>query len=301
MSKEKKTVLKSGDLWVEVNAFGGELSRILDRKTNQEILWNADPKIWNRHAPILFPFVGKCYEKSYLYQGKTYAMPTQHGFARDMEFTKLSETENEVWYELRDSEKTREQYPFAFRLQVGHRLEGRLLRVMWKVVNEGDEELLFMIGGHPAFMIPEGASLYDVSLRFNQKDALHYQAPDADGYENPALSGTLSLQDGRVDITEGFFHKALTYIFDKAEVTKAELLVKENPYITIDCEGFPYLAVWTVEETHPFVCLEPWYGRCATRGFVGELKEREGIVTLAAHETFKTEYTIEVHEVIEVN
>ena len=53
MSKEKLTVLKSGDLWVEINDFGGELSRIMDRKTGREILWNADPAVWNRHAPIL--------------------------------------------------------------------------------------------------------------------------------------------------------------------------------------------------------------------------------------------------------
>lgn len=299
MSKEKLTVLKSGDLWVEINDFGGELSRIMDRKTGREILWNADPAVWNRHAPILFPFVGKCYEKAYTYRGKTYSMPTQHGFARDMEFQKLTENDQEVWHELCATPETMEKYPFLFRLQVGHRVEGRKIHVMWKVVNEGEDEMLFSIGGHPAFLIPEGHSLYDFSLQFNKKDSLHYEAPGEDGYEDPTLAGTLPLQEGKVAVTPGFFHDTLTYMFDKGQVNKADLLVQDKPYITMLCDSFPYLAVWTVEETHPFICLEPWYGRCATKGFQGELKEKAGIISLEGHQTFETEYIIEVHEYTE--
>ncbi|MDO4324949.1 MAG: aldose 1-epimerase family protein [bacterium] len=299
MSKDKKTVLKSGDLWVEVNDLGAELSRILDRKTGKEILWSADPAVWNRHAPILFPFVGKCWEKAYTYKGKEYSMPTQHGFARDMEFTKTEENEREVWYELRDTQETFEKYPFHFRLLVGHRVENRTIHVMWKVINEGDETMFFMIGGHPAFLIPEGHSLYDFSLQFDKKDELHYEAPDEAGFEVPKAAGTLALDNGKTDIVPGFFKKALTYMFDEAQVGQVDLLVNGAPYITIQCEGFPYLAVWTMEGTHPFLCLEPWYGRTATKGFSGELQDRAGITAVEGHKTFEAEYTIEVHEYVQ--
>ncbi|MEI3281459.1 MAG: hypothetical protein V8R61_01410 [Enterocloster sp.] len=35
-----------------------------------------------------------------------------------------------------------------------------------------------------------------------------------------------------------------------------------------------------MEKTHPFVCLEPWYGVCDSKDFTGELKERQGIQKL---------------------
>lgn len=93
----EKTVLENGDLLVEINRFGAELARIYDKTHQREVLWEGKPEIWGRHAPILFPFVGKCYEDRYYYEGKAYPM-TSHGFARDMEFTLVSQTEEEVWY-----------------------------------------------------------------------------------------------------------------------------------------------------------------------------------------------------------
>ena len=290
---EEKTVLENEELLIEVKKSGAELTRIYDKKKKREVLWEGDPSIWGRHAPILFPFVGKCFENKYVHQGKTYAIG-QHGFARDMDFDLESVQDQEVWHTLTDSEETLAKYPFHFRLETGHRLEGRRLRVMWKVTNTGSEDLYFMIGAHPAFRVPEGKSVYDYTFDFHQKGALHYQAPDGDGYEEKALSGELPVGEGRVPLTKGFFQNVLTYIFDRGQIEKISLLLSGEPFVTIDCKGFPYTAVWTVEETHPFVCLEPWYGRCAEKGFQGELKDREGIVMLKAGEVFQSEYTIEV-------
>ena len=55
-----------------------------------------------------------------------------------------------------------------------------------------------------------------------------------------------------------------------------------KPYVTVLCDGFPFVGVWTIEKTHPFVCLEPWYGVCDSKNFTGELKERQGIQSLKA-------------------
>ena len=67
-----------------------------------------------------------------------------HGFARDMEFELLSRTEDTVWYGLKDTEETYGKYPFHFRLETGHRLEGNCIHVMWKVVNTGDVPHVFL-------------------------------------------------------------------------------------------------------------------------------------------------------------
>lgn len=293
--EELKTTLENADLLVEIAAHGGELVRIYDKRHSREVLWEGRPEVWGRHAPVLFPFVGKCAGGGYHYQGTRYPMAA-HGFARDMEFTRLSKTEGEVWYGLTDTEETRKVYPFSFRLETGHRLEDKKIRVMWKVANTGDKDLYFMLGGHPAFKTPEGFGVHDFTLDFHQEGPVHYQAPDEDGYQVDGLSGLLALDEGKARIVPGFFEKALTYIFDQGQVKSISLLLPEQePYVTVHSPRTPYMGVWTMEKTHPFVCLEPWFGRCDKAGYDGELADREGEMKLAAGQEFTADYTIEIH------
>ena len=51
--------LENACLCVEIAEKGAELTRIFNKKTGAEILWNGNPEFWNRHSPILFPNVGK--------------------------------------------------------------------------------------------------------------------------------------------------------------------------------------------------------------------------------------------------
>lgn len=295
MIKNDKVVLENADLLVEIASHGGELVRIYDKNHSREILWEGKLEIWGRHSPILFPFIGRCANGVYHYQGNSYPMGA-HGFARDMEFTVLSETDREVWHSLKDSEETRKVYPFSFQLETGHRLEDKKIRVMWKVINTGDKDLYFMLGGHPAFKTPEGLGVYDFTLDFHQEGPVHFQAPDEDGFQVDALSDLLVLDEGKAPITPGFFDRALTYIFDQGQVNTISLLLPgETPYVTVHCPRTPYMGVWTMEKTHPFVCLEPWFGRCDKAGYEGELSEREGEMKLAAGQEFTAGYCIEIH------
>ena len=293
--------LENDELLVTVARRGAELTRIYDKKADREVLWCADPSVWNRHAPVLFPFVGKCYEGAYVHDGKEYGM-TPHGFARDMDFEPLLCDMDECWFRLKDTPETYKKYPFHFEVEIGHRLEGRTIEVMWKVANTDSGEMLFMMGGHPAFQVPEGKNIYDFTFEFNRRgcregqftDCLHYLAPNANGYEKEELQGNLKLSEGRVPLTKGFFDTALTYMFDEAQVSSVSLMVDGSPYVTLECSDFPYLGIWTMEATHPFVCLEPWYGICASDGYKGELKDRRGIISLPGWENWQNSYQIRV-------
>ena len=293
--------LENDELLVTVARRGAELTRIYDKKADREVLWCAEPSVWNRHAPVLFPFVGKCYEGAYVHDGKEYGM-TPHGFARDMDFEPLLCDMDECWFRLKDTPETYEKYPFHFEVEIGHRLEGRTIEVMWKVANTDSGEMLFMMGGHPAFQVPEGKNIYDFTFEFNRRgcregqftDCLHYLAPNANGYEKEELQGNLKLSEGRVPLTKGFFDTALTYMFDEAQVSSVSLIVDGSPYVTLECSDFPYLGIWTMEATHPFVCLEPWYGICASDGYKGELKDRRGIISLPGWENWQKSYRIRV-------
>lgn len=293
--------LENDELLVTVARRGAELTRIYDKKADREVLWCAEPSVWNRHAPVLFPFVGKCYEGAYVHDGKEYGM-TPHGFARDMDFEPLLCDMDECWFRLKDTPETYEKYPFHFEVEIGHRLEGRTIEVMWKVANTDSGEMLFMMGGHPAFQVPEGKNIYDFTFEFNRRgcregqftDCLHYLAPNVNGYEKEELQGNLKLSEGRVPLTKGFFDTALTYMFDEAQVSSVSLMVDGSPYVTLECSDFPYLGIWTMEATHPFVCLEPWYGICASDGYKGELKDRRGIISLPGWENWQKSYQIRV-------
>lgn len=84
--------IENEKLSVTIAAHGAELSSIYDKENDRELVWQADPTFWNRHAPVLFPNVGKYYGGYFTYNGKEYPMG-QHGFARDTEFEEVA-----AWY-----------------------------------------------------------------------------------------------------------------------------------------------------------------------------------------------------------
>ena len=68
-------ILENEVLRLEIADKGAELSRVRDKELGCERLWSADPAVWNRHAPILFPFVGKVVDGQYRLKGRVY--PTE--------------------------------------------------------------------------------------------------------------------------------------------------------------------------------------------------------------------------------
>ena len=134
--------LKNQELTLKISSKGAEMKSLKDNKTNQEYLWHGDSAYWGRTSPVLFPIVGNYREKESVFEGKTYSM-SQHGFARDMEFTLESQKEEEIWFELKENEETLKKYPFAFRLHLGYRLDGRSVEVLWKVENPNEKKMYF--------------------------------------------------------------------------------------------------------------------------------------------------------------
>ena len=83
--------LENESLELTINSFGAELKSITGKQTGTQYLWDADEKYWKRSAPVLFPFVGSLKDKKFTVDGTDYPMG-QHGFARDMEFELVSQT-----------------------------------------------------------------------------------------------------------------------------------------------------------------------------------------------------------------
>ena len=192
-------ILENERLRITVSDSGAELISVFDRDAGRERLWQADPAIWNRHAPILFPFVGKLTDGKYRVGGREYNMKTQHGFARDMDFICTKETETGVSHQLTATDETMASYPYDFRLTIEHSLDpaepGRL-NIRWVVENPGDTGMLYAIGGHPAFLPPDGIKKEQCHLLFPEKEELHYFSVNTAGFAIPADRHTLHLDGG---------------------------------------------------------------------------------------------------------
>ena len=225
-------VLENDTLRVEIDSFGAELKSVKRKSDDKEYMWYADKKYWGRTSPVLFPFVGNCRNKEYRYGGKTYAIG-QHGFARDMEFELVSQTKDEAWFSLKSNDETLAKYPFEFVLEIGYKLSGSEIKVTWRVTNPAKKDLLFSIGGHPAFMCPvaEQGKQSDYYLKLDTDKAITYGLI-CDGGLLDKDDNLLKVDaDGYCQIDEHMFDKD-ALIIENRQASKVSLCTPDKkPYL----------------------------------------------------------------------
>ena len=220
----------------------------------------------------------------------------QHGFARDMEFELVSQTKDEAWFSLKSNDETLAKYPFEFVLEIGYKLSGSEIKVTWSVTNPAKKDLLFSIGGHPAFMCPvaEQGKQSDYYLKFDTDKAITYGLI-CDGGLLDKDDNLLKVDaDGYCQIDEHMFDKD-ALIIENRQASKVSLCTPDKkPYLTVSFDA-PLFGLWSPAGMGaPFICIEPWYGRCDRAGFAGELKDREYGNSLAQGEKFEKSYTIAI-------
>lgn len=298
---EKMIVLTNGQVSIAVSADGAELCSL--RKGEKEFLWQADPTYWKRHSPVLFPIVGSVWENRYRIAHEEFVL-SQHGFARDMEFRLLSQTEQEVWYELTEDAQTRSKYPFAFCLQIGYRLTGSSVEVFWKVTNPADRNggctMPFQIGAHPAFYFPDYET--EPSRRgffsFGEARNLNYILISAKGCVDAGTHYPLPLdEEGMMPLDVHSFDRD-AFILEDGQVKEVTLHdANRHPVLRLRFPSAPLVGLWSPPgKNAPFVCIEPWYGRCDRAGFEGDYTEKDWIQLLKPGETFEGGYTIDLLE-----
>ena len=271
---------------------GAELVSL--KKGGVEYLWQADTVVWNRSAPNLFPFVGKLNGGVYRCEGKTYRM-TPHGFARDMSFSLSKRTDTYLRFALSDTDETRKVYPFPFLFEITYTITGSTLTQTWRVTNRGKSMMYFSLGAHPGFVCPpHGGKLTDWSIRFSggkKIDRITAHTINAAGLVQERTD-SYELSDGIVRITADMFtHDAL--IFENSAVKSVTLLDKsKKEFVRVDFDTDVF-GLWSPQERGaPFLCIEPWYGRCDRAGFSGELSEREWGNSLPPSAVFEKSFSI---------
>lgn len=272
--------LSNGYLSVVVKADGAELCSLRDA-AGTEMLWQADP-LWPRHAPVLFPIVGRLKDDRLLHRGKSYRL-TQHGFARDHRFAWLTRTATHCRLVLHDDGRTRAMYPFGFRLEVAFTLDDDALEQSFAVVNTGRDVLPASVGAHPGFAWPltAGADKRAHLLEFEQPEpapirrligGLLDPTPQPSPVQGRALALSAALFAADALILDRPTSRSVRYTAPGAEV------------IEVSWEGFSQLGVWS-RMTGPdtcgdFLCIEPWHGTASPADFEGEFLDKPGLLVI---------------------
>ena len=287
--------LQNEILTVEISEHGAELQSI--RNAAAEYLWQGDPAYWGRRSPVLFPIVGSVWEKRYRVAGQEFELG-QNGFARDMDFVLVSQTENEVRYRLESSEETLAKYPYPFVLEIAYRLHGNKVDVIWDVTNPSDEQIYFQIGAHPAFNYPD-YSLEKAErgfLSFGKTETLECIRIKEKGCVDAETKYPLELPaDGLLPIAADTFDAIDTIMLQDSQIDQVAMYrADRTPWLKVTFDA-PVVGIWSPPgKVAPFICLEPWYGRCDRAGYEGDYREKDWMNSLAPGESFHSVYTIEI-------
>jgi galactose mutarotase-like enzyme len=278
-------------LRVEANSSGAELMSVFSKTANKELLWQGDKQWWPRKAPALFPIVGKLKNDTYSLEGNQYQL-SQHGFARDKNFTLIGSDEQKLVYALESDNDTLQKYPFTFRLTITYELKERVLITHYKVENTDKQQMYFSIGAHPGFICPlyNDESLNDYHLEFEHTENLERYL-----LENGCLNGqteSIGRNTRILELNEDQFAKD-AIVLKNLQSEYLELKNRKGSYsLKMTFKDFPYFGIWK-KPASPFLCLEPWCGIADNTEHNGELKSKEGINYLLAGETFGRSFSIE--------
>ena len=161
--------LKNNFLSVGVENTGAQLVSLYSPKTQMEYLWQPGHETWAHSSMLLFPNPGRIAHDRIIVGGKVYPA-TMHGFADNMTFALVEQSDEKLVLELKDNDYTRKYFPYAFRLQVEFILQGEQLIQNFRVINDDTQPVYYCLGAHPGFYCPLvlGEKAEDYTLTFDR-------------------------------------------------------------------------------------------------------------------------------------
>lgn len=286
--------LKNEFIEVLINKSGAELTSIKRVGDDINYVWSGDPAYWKRHAPVLFPIVGKVVNDEYRVKGKTYHLG-QHGFARDMDFDIVNLSDNDVTLSLEWSSESLDLYPYKFELFVRYTLVENKVVVGYEIKNLDEQIIYFSIGAHPAFNCPmeEDEKFDDYYFEFEVHETAEITPLDSNGLlcrrKEPYLNNK-----NIIEIDNKLF-KGDALIFDHLKSSKVTLKShKSKRSVQVDFKEFPFLGLWSIPSGAPFICIEPWVGHADYSDYKGEFADKEDGISLDVLSSYSCSFGITV-------
>ncbi len=252
--------LENEELLVNISTHGSELTRVLYKKANQEVLYDGKGN-WDHSDHVLFPIIGD--NRAFSIEGRAHFIPGTHGFARFSEFETIHQSKDSVTLSL--THMSDDAYPFDCQINVTTRLEKNQIIRESEILSLDKTEMPFQYGLHPAFVCDFANSALEIG------------------------EGTTSLE-----LEQGVIKKRIVWPFaspwriERRYIEQRDTLVLTNPKGRIALHNgqgrtislvssCPYYAVWTPEKPckNDFICLESWYGVSPYVGIPLELGDRD--------------------------
>ena len=293
--------LKSDQLQVQFQTFGGALSSIKD-KDGVEYLWQGDPTYWSGQAPVLFPICGSVRNDTVVYENKDGSHEIgkipRHGLVRKKEFDLVDQTDNSFTFAIEDTEEMYENYPYHFRLEITYIVTGKTIRTEYKIYNkESEKSMPYFIGGHPGFNCPLLADeVYeDYYLEFEEPETCSVPKPFP-------KTGMLDFKDRSSWLDNqkelGLNYDLFSYdavTLDELESRKVALRSrKHDKGLRLHFEEFPNLIIWSTLNKGPFIALEPWSGLSTSLEEGDRLEEKKDVRILKPGDFDHVGFDIEI-------
>ncbi|MBO5280241.1 MAG: aldose 1-epimerase family protein [Clostridia bacterium] len=278
--------ISNSEISVVIAKRGAEIQSI--KRGGTEYMWSKDPAFWASCAPIMFPMCGGLKKGMYELDGKTYEMP-KHGFAKISDFEVEAKSDSSVTFLLRDSEKTREMYPFAFAFRVKYELDGASLKVTYDAQNLDEKTMYCTFGAHEAYACPEGIEAYE--LEFSDTETLYAYALNGDILTDYTK---LMVNNSRRLVLDDRYFALDAVVFKDVKSNSVTLKSKvSDRRVKVDFDGFDYLVLWH-KHTAPYLCIEPWCGLSDLAGSSYNFAEKAGMRALAPASHFTRTHVITV-------
>ncbi|WFC02713.1 aldose 1-epimerase family protein [Lactiplantibacillus pentosus] len=264
---------------VVISTLGAEIQSVELLESGVNVIWNdVNQQYWQRHAPILFPIIGRLNDNSYKYRGRKYEL-NQHGFLRDQEFQVIASDYNFVKLQSVSSLKTLAKYPFDYRFEVLYQLVDNRLEICYQIENVDDNTMYYSLGLHPGFNIKGTLDHYQLIFEPRIKEIRRLRVNPA-----PFINGTSSLEtleNGVFPLSYSLLNQGLVIVdTENLESVSLSNLSSVNQ-IEILLADFPYLAIWSPENQNaPFVCVEPFRGLPDLYGQPRNLQDKLGIQSI---------------------
>lgn len=278
-------------LKVTVTDRGSQICSVICKRDGVEHIWQADPNVWGKYGPILFPHCGGLTDGVMNAKGNTYQY-TKHGFAKEMTFSLAEQSENQIVLELTDGPETMKYWPYKFRLLSTLTLEGDTVHHTLTVENRDEEEMPFGIGFHPAFAVPfdDQHKAEDYALCFDQ-----VENPICMATPKGMISGEtyrLGTNITSIPLDEKLFANDSHCMTGLQSKTLGLYEKDTGRGVVCSIRNFPYCLIWSMPGTPHFVCIEPWHSLPGLSTGSTRWEDKPAAAILAPGESWSTTLSI---------
>jgi len=270
-----------------IDAYGAQLISL--KKEGKEYMWNRNPQYWADSALLLFPFIGRNYEDTYLYQDKQYSMGI-HGFASSKNFTLLKQEEDHLLFSLHEDEETLSVYPFHFELQVDYRLIDDSLQICFDVNNHSKDCMIYSLGYHPGFLLHQNLEQYRIFF------PNAFQPEEIGIVTKCMLNGenrSVDLLDNCLYLNKEMFRNSARVYTGLSDT--AILQENRDTLVTIQYKGFKNIVLWqTLDSDADFICIEGWEGLPGRYGIIEDISSDQNKRFLKPNNADRYEVLIQI-------